>query len=376
MRGVLRYTRASENSTRVPQQFELEDVTSAASSGPGRLLGMPDMDTMLEAHVQFELDQFTADRLGVAIAQEASAAFTWLESVPLSAVITPELVDDWVGRYVFDAPISDEVAEMISGAVRAAHNAALHDKTPVAELLPVDVYEELAQAVIGMKEIRQAITNEITTSEVYSRLISHVLYYGIKNYLLTESVIARKVPGASSLMRLGQSALSSAAPNLEKSIDRQLTAFVNTNIQDSIRESRHYLDKVLDDELLSAVAAEVWKNNADSTLADAAALLSNESLERLVESGKAAWLHLRSTPTVREILGQVTADFLDRNGDRPIANLLADVGITSTLVSEQLTDALTPVVARALDDGYLEVRIRARLGEFYSTYDPGQKNVK
>lgn len=346
------------------------DVGSAAPSRPGRLLGMPNMDTMFEAHVQFEIDQFTAERLGISLAREVSAAFAWLESVPLSKVITPELIDGWVQQYVIDAPISDEIAEMISSAVCTAHDAARRDDTPVAELLPVDVYEQLARTVIGMNEIRRAITNEITTSEVYSRLISHVLYTGIKNYLLTESVIARKVPGASSLMRLGQSALSSAAPNLEKSIDRQLTAFVNSNIQDSIRESRHYLDKVLDEELLSAVAAEVWKNNADSTLADAAALLSDESLARLVESAQAAWLNLRSTPTVRNMLGQVTVDFLSRNGDRPVASLLADVGITASLVSAQLTDVLTPVAARALDDGYLEERIRARLGAFYSSYHP------
>ncbi len=119
-----------------------------------------------------------------------------------------------------------------------------------------------------MDGLRKAATTQIATSEVYSRLLSHVIYQGIKNYLQSENTITRKVPGASTLMRIGQNAINTAAPKLEKTIDRQLTAFVNANIQDSIRESKRYLDKVLDQELMVEVADEVWDTNAKSTVAD------------------------------------------------------------------------------------------------------------
>ncbi|MEI6622473.1 MAG: hypothetical protein WCP28_11260 [Actinomycetes bacterium] len=329
---------------------------------------MPDLDAMLEAHVQFELDRWAPDRLAQVVRGEVDAAFTWLESVPLSEILPADLVGQWVASHVFQAPITEESVELVCAVVRSAHAAALDDDTTVSDVLPYEVFQQFAEAVIGMKEVRRAITNEVTTSEVYSKLISHVLYQGIKNYLLTESVIARRVPGASSLMRLGQNALSSAAPNFEKSIDKQLTAFVNANIQDSIRESRHYLDKVLDDELLEAVANEAWNNNADLTVADAAALVSPESLDLLTVAGQSAWLNLRETEVVTQITGQVVAAFLDANGDRMVADLATDSGVTADLVTEQVVLAIEPTVARALADGFLESRIRSWLGEFYADF--------
>lgn len=326
------------------------------------------LNSMLDAHVKFELDRWSGDRLVSTLGEEVAALFEWLGTVPLGEVVTPELAGVWITKYAVEIPLTDEAVALAGALARSAHAAALDSDTTVREVLPREVFDDLAAVGIGMKGVRTAITDQVTTSEVYSRLIAHVLYHGIKNYLLTESVIARKVPGASSLMKLGQSALSSAAPNLEKNIDRQLTSFVNSNIQDSIRESRHYLDTVLDEELLGAVADEVWKTNADSTLAEAASLVPAESLEALVESGRAAWLHLRSTPVFTDIASQVAADFLTSQGDRTIGELLASAGVTPQLATELASQAAAPFIARAVHDGYLEARIRARLGEFYASY--------
>ena len=221
-----------------------------------------------------------------------------------------------------------------------------------------------------MKAVRAAVTDQITTSEVYSQLIAHVLYRGIKKYLSTESLVVRRVPGASSLMRMGQGALSSAAPNLEKNIDKQLTAFVNANIQDSVRESKRYIDDVLDEELLSQVADEVWNVNSGASVADVAGLVSAESILELNESGRDIWLHLRTAPFFLEVIGSVVDDFLARHGSRSVMDVLADVGITEAWVVDQQADVVEPLFVRAAEDGYLEERIRARLSAFYESYDP------
>lgn len=56
-------------------------------------------------------------------------------------------------------------------------------------------------------------------------------------------------------------------------MDRQLTAFVNSNISDTIRDSRAFLEQALDDTVLAAVADEVWQSNAEVTIADAVRLV-------------------------------------------------------------------------------------------------------
>jgi hypothetical protein len=326
------------------------------------------MDAMLAAHIRFELDRWTGDALAESVAGEVAAAFLWLERVRLDDIMETQEAVAWVDRFVFEAPLSDETIALVGDAVRAVHATALADRTTVGEIVSRSVFDRYAGTVIGMTGLRQAVIDQITTSEVYSQLISHVLYQGIKNYLLSESVFARRVPGASSLMRLGQSALSSAAPDLGKSIDRQLTSFVNANISESIRESRRYLDTVVDDEVLWSVAGEVRDSNADSTVANAAELVPAESLDEFVASGVAAWLHVRGTPFLREATTSLVAELLARAGDRPIAELLGEAGLTPERVTDQICEGLAPIIERAAADGFLEQRIRAQLEPFYSSY--------
>lgn len=330
---------------------------------------MVDVDAMFEAHVQFELQRFSPEGVAAAVAEEVAALYDWLGSVPLDRLLPADRVEGWIQTYICEFELTAGAVDMADSAVRSAHAAAAAQQVEVAEVLPQQVYDQFAAAVIGMKELRAAITAEITGSEVYSQLIAHVLYNGIKNYLLTESLVARRVPGASSLMRMGQNALKTAAPNLEKGIDKQLTAFVNANIADSIRESRSYLDTVVDDQTLQTVAAEVWRNNRESTVADAVGLVTADAAATVATAVRAAWLQLRGTAMFKDLCSRMIADFSYRHGSRPAAAVLVDAGLTADVVSEAVLAALSPAVAVAATDGFLEARIRSRLGAFYGTID-------
>lgn len=330
---------------------------------------MLENDAMLEAHVRFELEQWSGDRLSEALAEEIAALVKWLDSVRIGDVLDRERVDRAVQHYMCEAPVNDEAVAMVEQAVIAVHAAALEDDTKLSDLLRRDDYDQLVQAAIGMKSIRDAVTNQVTSSEVYSHLIAHVMYRGIKAYASSENIVARKVPGASSLMRFGQGALSSAAPNLEKSVDKQLTAFVSANIKESIRESKRYLDEVLDEEVLSQIADEVWSVNAGATVSDAAGLVSTETISELDECIREIWLNLRAAPILSELVGSVVDDFIARHGSQSVMEVLNQVGISEEWIVEQSRELVEPLFVRAAEDGYLEGRIRARLAAFYDSYD-------
>ncbi len=219
-----------------------------------------------------------------------------------------------------------------------------------------------------MSDLRAAITEQITTNEVYASLIAHVLYQGIKNYLQSENVIAKRVPGASALMKMGQNAISTAAPKLEQAVDRQLTAFVNSNISDSIRDSKHYLDKVLDDELIAAVAGEVWDSNAKTSISEFVALVPADAVDEFISAGATAWEHLRETKLFASLAKSAIAGFFAEYGDEPVGSLLSRAGISAEVITPLAIEIATPVAQKALDDGYLEERIRAHLAAFYDQY--------
>ncbi|MCU0264713.1 MAG: hypothetical protein MUC45_01145 [Actinomycetia bacterium] len=328
---------------------------------------MTDRETILEAHVRFELDRWRGEARQVMLEEEVAALFGWLESLRLTDLVDPEEVRRWARR-VLCAPLTDDLLRGVEDVVGAAHRTLSAEQATLGEVLTRDAYDQAAETFIGMRALREEFTTQLTTNSAYSRLVSHVLYFGIKNYLLTQNVVARRVPGASSLMRFGQQALNSAAPNLERGIDRQLVAFINLNVHETIKESRRFLDATLDDDLLRTVAAEIWEANAGRSVGEAVDLVGEGSVTELVAAAWDAVSAVRSSPVVGQLVDQVVTDFFTTNGDRPVAELIEEAGLTRDWAAEELSLVAASVIDTALETGYLEARIRARLDAFYSGY--------
>lgn len=306
---------------------------------------------MLEAHIAFEVAAWT-DELTDTLGAHAETILAWLDNVSLGSVFSEADLDALIAT----APIPD-----LSTTVLAAHQIAFDDQTPIGELIPRDDYDRLAATLAGMTDLHEAIVEQITNSDVYANLISHVLFSGIRSYVMAESPIAKRVPGAASLMRMGQNALDTAAPRLSKGIERQLTAFVAANLQESLRESRQYLTDVIDEQAMSEVANEFWERNATATVAEIAGLIPEEALIDVLTAGQNTLTQVLGSATLRAMVQAV----LDENAGRSVGELLAEAGVTAHTI---VTHA-RPWILRAADDGVLEALIRERLTAFYSTYE-------
>jgi hypothetical protein len=329
---------------------------------------MTDYTEMLEAHVQFELRRWGDDSLRATVVEEVDALFTWLGPMRLEQLANPEQVLAIVERVVNESPISPLVVTMIEDAIKSAFAVLVHDSTPMADLLDRRQYDQMTEILVGMKELRREITRQVVSSSVYSMLVSHVLYNGIKAFALTENIFARKIPGASSLVKFGQNALNSAGTNLESRIDNQLIAFIHANIRETLNESERYLNSVLDDKRIWQLADELWQSNAERTTAGLVSYVDASSLVDMVDFAQRSWQHLRSTDSFHNVLAAVINDFFVANGNKPIGELLAGIELTPAIVADELHSIALPLVHQARQSGYLESRIRSRLEPFYTDY--------
>jgi hypothetical protein len=327
-----------------------------------------DAQKILDAHVQFDLARLASPRREELVEAEVQAAFGWLSEVQVKDVVDPEELVVALRAIASQLEFTDETSALVRSAIRSAFAVADNNKTTVAELIPRESFESIAQAAIGMTELREALLEQVTNSDVYSQLMSHVIYQGIKKYLQDENVIARKVPGASALMKIGQSAINTAAPKLEQAVDKQLTAFVNANVQDNIRESRRYMSSVLDQQVLTAVAEELWATNSKLTMGELAALVGPAEVEQLIGGVAQSLDHLRSSEFLPAVATRVLKDFVKVQGDRTVADLLTDLGISAESLANTIKLAISPVVEQALSDGYIESRLRAHYEPFYQSY--------
>lgn len=329
---------------------------------------MSEAQKILDAHVQFDLDRLSSPQREELVAQEVQAAFGWLAGVQVKDVVDPEQLIAAAQSLASQLEVTDEMLSLVSSAVGSTFAVAKNEKTKVSDLIPRESFETIAQAAIGMTELREALLEQVTTSDVYSQLMSHVVYQAIKKYIQDENVIARKVPGASALMKMGQSAINTAAPKLEQAVDKQLTAFVNANLQDNIRESRRYMTTVLDQQVLTAVSDELWATNSKLTMGELAGLVEPGHVDQIIEGGSRAWDQVRSNKFVTAVATRVLKDFVKAQGKRSVADLLTDLGLNAELVTEAINQAVGPVAEQALSSGYLESRLRAHYEPFYQSY--------
>ena len=323
---------------------------------------------VFEAHVRYEVDRWRADAVRGTVAEEVGVVLGGLGTVALGTLVPVDRARSWARQVVVEEPLADQLLEEFEAVVQAVHGCLLAETGPASDALPRERYEQLVTDALGLSELRKEIIGQVTGSAVYAELVSHVLYYGLKNYLLTENAVVRNLPGASSLLRMGQNAVRSATPNLEAGIDRRLSAFVASNVLETVRDSHRFLEETLDDDLVRTIADEIWATNGSRPLGELATLVDPASRDAALATALEVGLEARSLPLVARVVDAVVDQFYEVHGEVPVATLLTKLG----LPPERLTDAVTAVAAQlaavALDGGHLEAYVRTRLEGFYAGY--------
>jgi hypothetical protein len=143
---------------------------------------------------------------------------------------------------------------------------------------------------------------------------------------------------------------------------------VQANISDTLRESQRYLDQMLDDELILAMAREAWQAHRSRSAASLAGLVTAGQLAGITGPAVAMWEQLRCAGLVQRVARAIVIDLLERHGERTVGELLDEAGLAEEWVAGQLVEVLRPALEHARDTGFLEARIRARLEPFYAEY--------
>lgn len=359
---------------------ELTDVSPHAPHGgpslpprPGTpadtMSVMHDIDAMLEAHVRFELARLEPATLPATVQADVADALATFANVRLMDVAPPATVRDLLQRILVETPLSEAARTAVGDAAAALHIELQREDVRLSSMVDNDAVDQLVRTIVGMHALHEEVLRQVTESSAYSRLLAYVVYQGVKSFVLTQNVVARRVPGASSLVKLGQRSLQNAAPSLEKGIDAQLTAFVDASIADTVKDSRRFVTTMLDEDTLTAIINEARATSSGHTVAQYTSLVDPADVQSiasaLVDIADAA----RRTPLFSRQLDLAVDRLFEAHGDRTLGGALEAMGISADAVAEALADVLAPSLEEARASGALEARIRGRLEPFYRGYE-------
>ncbi|ETR74569.1 MAG: hypothetical protein OMM_00078 [Candidatus Magnetoglobus multicellularis str. Araruama] len=220
---------------------------------------------------------------------------------------------------------------------------------------------------ISLKNVRADLIRQLFYSPVYSRLISNILCNGIKEYLLVENFVVHNISRFFSLIYFGQTTFNTVMTPVESYIEKQVKKYIDLNIDNIVSYSEKYLVKFLNENQILEIADEIWKSLAPCPLTDYFKQIDGNDMEDFIIIGHEFWLHFRQTNYFKEIYEELVYYFFEKYGDQRLDIIVEDLGVSKELIINEVVEIVSPGFEKALEIGYLEDRIRARLASFYSS---------
>ena len=327
---------------------------------------MSTAESLLEAHIQFEIDRLTGKQSGADLAKFVDELWDWGSKTSLNETLAADVVVETCLRWVEQWYLPDTITVLLGSLSKRLIHLPVNRETRLGDLVDDELFEAGIELAVEMERLRESFISQATQSPLYAMLISNVLYSGIRDYVASSSdAMQKKVPGMG-LLSKGASALNKRVPGLEGAVEERLRGFIKNNAEKTIRNSQQFLLDALGPDQIRDLANDVWASaqNTQLTVAD---MLEDEEIDRLISFGLSVWQDLRQTEYIQELIREAIYGFYESYGEENLDTLLEHLGLDRGKLREETTKLAPELLTKAKDNGLLEFFLRARLEPFYAS---------
>ncbi|MFT3928033.1 MAG: hypothetical protein QM778_36230 [Myxococcales bacterium] len=321
-------------------------------------------ETLLEAHVKFELARLRGDGLRRLIDEHIGATMAWLADVPLNDLATRDQVIGVIERMVIELRVSGGITELAGEMARGVVQSPASADVTLSQILGRTTYEEFTEKLLALESVRQEVISMAANSNAFASIASRILSHGLLD-LLFRSDRTRAEPRSARLSELTSGLLAGVLPEVERQVEEFLGRYIEKHRARIVRDAQRHLTDVVDQDALRSVADEAWDALSTLRLAEAFNFVGARDIEDFVVICYEFWLRFRKTPYFHEIMGELVGLFFDKYGEGSVLALIEDMGVTEQMVKSELETFLGPLLAKADDTGFMEERVRAVLAPFY-----------
>lgn len=326
----------------------------------------PTAAALLEAHTRHMLDRLSGPGLTTLLDEETAALCTWAATLPVSKVTDEVRVRDFLLRNVFEITPSEALLTQIGTLATVALKNPLNQTTSLDQLLNAREYDLIVDRIIELEDLRRQIVRTVLQNPSVIQLISDLIYHGVKNYLVDENALAKKVPGMSSLMKMGKGVMERMG-SLDAALENTLKAYVKRNTRATMDLAERLVERAMETPKLKAVSRQFWQQIKGEKLHRVTQYITGDDVDDVVRIGATLWNHFRTTPYARDMLNDLVHAWFEQWGNQTVMQVLEDIGLTPERLQVEVRQIGEPLVAELISSGHLEARIRLHLEVFYSS---------
>ncbi len=322
-------------------------------------------DRLYEEHVRHEMAALKGAKLKKFLERELDELLDHAGRITLNRVASIDQVMGVIERVVVDMELDAGIPELAAEMATEVMNSPVQAETTVGDIISREQATGFLEEALELRQQRERVISGIMAHPVYQELVSNVVYHGLVNYLYEDNLITRSVPGVGSMMKFGKKVANRAVPGLDETFERRIKAWLSDSLPGLIARSEAFLHRALsDDELRDSVMA-AWVAVEDKTIAELREGLGDVELQEFVVLGYEFWLQFRKTGYFEGCSRAVVEHLFAKYGDRPVTDLLNDVGVTREVIRTEIEAYGIPVMDVLREEGYLEALVRRRLSSFY-----------
>ncbi|ONG41901.1 hypothetical protein BKE30_02105 [Alkanindiges hydrocarboniclasticus] len=320
----------------------------------------PKAEQLLQAQLRYILMQLQSEQT---VSNEVNTLVAHLSDKPIEQLITLEHLQALLGKQALDYPVQVHLTEQIVSQIQFALTHASNDSIKIADLIPADSVETVAQYLSSQKDHREAFIHRIFSNPAYAQMLSQTISHAINDYM-ENNVIAKKMPGMGSLMKMGKSVLEKAT---DSNLDSALQGYLSKNINNLIAVSEKMANRHLNDQQVYQLIKQGWQSVAQQPVSMVNNYVDNEGLNSGAQVISRTWDSLRSSDYIRTQVNDGIAHWYSQNKQHTLGKILRDVNVDAALIEQELKLAIMPVVRQLVEEGYVAQRVEARLRDFYQT---------
>ncbi|WP_101675933.1 hypothetical protein [Alloalcanivorax mobilis] len=281
---------------------------------------------------------------------------------PLGGLVNAEViagvVDEWLANLNTTTALEPVIIDVSEAVLRCAED----DDTRVGELLSEAHFEALLEQGLRLQKLRERVIHACLNHPLVSEMVSEMLYTGIKNFLLEENALA-KLPGVSSMMKLGRKSVGKAMGGLEESI----RVYLRHNIRATLKTGEQWLNRQLTNERIAELSRDGYRRLATMRPADAIKLAPAGLAKDITPHACAIADEATHLQYSRQLVAAGIHAAVQSLTQWTLPALLKAMGTTSKARIKVLAPALASGAAQLHQQNILAPLVEQALGDFYDS---------
>jgi hypothetical protein len=319
---------------------------------------------LLDAQVEWVLAEFSGKRLTQVIKRDVDDLLELARRLTVIDVVDPEQLKGAARRLVERAGGSELVQDLVTALSDAIYDLSASEDYNLGEVVERDPVEALVAKVLSMHTLQDRALDRMAESPLVAAVATRFVTKIVGDFLQQNRQMAERVPGAKSLISFGMGAASKVR---SATVDQFLGDAAGKSTQFAIKRTNSAMRDLVREAPLQGAAMEIWDLHADEPISDLRGYLSKAELRELAVLVHDIISSARTTEYAGHLVDECVDVFFERYGERDLASLLPELGISRDDVLDEAQRFVPPLVDAAKRDGRLEELVRARLKPFFTS---------